>query len=165
MIDNVNSVFDTAQDILDEISSIYSSVTGVTALPTKQYIAAGGQGSQPHDCEQVTISMEQLYVGMPGAPAQGPERCDSPRSAVFFVEIVRNTTITERTARGVTVPKMRTAAQETDLARIQMQDALLLMEAGLNVASEFIGGVADVSAGPESGGYQAMVLTLILPVV
>ena len=163
MIENVNDIYDTAQAILDELNLVYTQHTGeVSSLPTRQFIAIGGAQSQPHDCEQVTVSMEQTYVGLPGSPADGPARCDSPRSAVFFVEVVRKTLTPQQTSRrGAAIPTSLTPAEENALAKIQMQDALLMLDAGLRVGDQYLGSVADVSAGPESGGYQAMTMTVV----
>lgn len=166
MIDTPDDIFETAEQILDGIVAIYGEHEGeVSPLPERRYIAVGGQGSQPHDCEQVTVSMEQFYVGLPGQPAQIPSNCSSPTSGVFFIEVVRKTAIIEQfSRRGGEQVIPPTPAQESEFAKIQMQDARLLMEAGMRIGENFIGSVADVSAGPESGGYQAMVMTLIAPI-
>lgn len=166
MIDNPSDIFETAQEILEEIEAIYGEYEGVAApLPERRYVAVGGQGSQPHDCEQVTVSMEQFYVGLPGQPSQTPANCSSPTSGVFFIEVVRQTAIIEQfSRRGGQQVVPPTPEQETEFAQVQMMDARLLVEAGMRIGDKFIGAVADVSAGPESGGYQAMVMTLIAPI-
>lgn len=167
-ITNVSDIYDTATYILEEIIGIYDEYFDeVAELPGKRYIAAGGGGTQPHDEEQVTVSFDQAYVGSPGEPVQTPSPyCDEILSGVYIVEIARMTIPPVRTVRGTGIPPRRTMEQENDLAKVQMQDARLLMEVGRRVASKYsaVGSVSDVSAGPEQGGYQAMVLTLILPV-
>lgn len=166
-IENVNDIFETAQQILDEVNKVYEEHPHeATPLPTRQYIAAGGSGSQPHDCEQVTVSMGQTYTGMPGSPSETPGGCDSPLASVFYVEVVRKTlTTTQASRRGSVTPGKLDPEDEMRLAKIQMQDARLLLEAGLRVGEGFLGSVADVSSGTESGGYQAMILTVITGVV
>jgi hypothetical protein len=163
MIENVNDIYETAQSILDELNLTYTQHLGdVVALPTYQYIAIGGAQAQPHDCEQVTVSMEQMYTGLPGAPSDSPVRCDSPRSAVFYIEVVRKTIQPQQASRrGTAIPAKLSPTEENALAKTQMQDAMLMMEAGLRVGDQFLGSIADVSAGPESGGYQAMTMTLV----
>jgi hypothetical protein len=56
-------------------------------LPPLRYLTLGNLPS--HDCEQVTVSFLQSYLGSPGIQEEGPQRCDGPRSGVFHVEVVR----------------------------------------------------------------------------
>jgi len=154
--------------ILDTLNAVYlEHPAEVTPLPTRQFITAGTSGSQPHDCEQVTVTMGQTYTGTPGNPSDTPMNCmNMTLASVYYVEIVRKTIPeTQTSRRGMTSPQILTPEQENDLAKIQMQDTRLLIEAGLRVGDNFLGSVADVSPGPESGGYQAMVATIITGVV
>lgn len=50
---------------------------------------------------------------------------------------------------------------QSDIARKQMVDAMLLIEAGLRAGqTSLVGSIADVSAGQPQGGYQAMTMVL-----
>jgi len=151
-----DSIFNALEVVLESINGVYSSA-GVE-LPTRQLLTVGGPGEEPHDCEQVTVSFDQLYSGPPGEQAQVPARCESPRTAVVVVEVVRCLPISKNPRQ------LLSTAEITDFAMLQMKDAWLLMDAGLKTgeALAFTGALADVTAGPASGGYQAMVMNLII---
>lgn len=142
-------------------------------LPTRRYLAVGGQGETVHDCEQVTVSFEQGYSGLPGNQAQEPVKCASPRSGVFIVEVVRAlpspntdaanpaTLVPSRFGQEVTGVQILPAEVQSAMARKQMVDAMLLLDAGLRAGETLqLGALADVSAGSPQGLYQAMTLVL-----
>lgn len=171
---NPREYVETAQAILKRVEEVYAD-HGVE-LPSRRYLSVGGMGDVVHDCEQVTVSFEQGYTGSPGNQAQEPVRCDSPRTGVFLVEIVRCTPVPksaeapkDRYGTPSNVPKMTSTADETASAIKQMIDAMLLMEAGLSAtAADFAStstALADVTAGPNQGGFQGMILTLAAPAI
>jgi len=143
------------------------------ALPERRYLAVGGQGSTVHDCEQVTVSFEQGYSGRPGAQAQEPVKCNSLRTGVYIVEVVRalpspntsvanaTTLVPSRYGQVTTGVEILPADVQSAHARKQMVDAMLLMDAGLRSGeTTIVGSLADVSAGQPQGGYQAITLVL-----
>lgn len=134
---------------------------GVT-LPDRRIILVGGSGSAVHDCEQLSISLEQTYSGAPGDQAQEPVKCDAPLTCVFGIELVR--CVPQPSEGRSTKPQSVTPADYAKAAAIQMKDAELLMEAGLAAAegTYLRGGMADVTAGTPSGGLQAMVMSLVI---
>lgn len=160
-----------ADHILNTVVATYAD-HGVD-LPSRRYLAVGGQGETVHDCEQLTVSFEQGYSGLPGNQAQEPVKCASPRSAVFIVEVVRalpqpntvqanpTTTVPSRYGQVTTGVQTLDAETQSAIARKQMVDAMLLMDAGLRAGETTISGsLADVSAGSPQGGYQAMTLVI-----
>lgn len=160
-----------ADHILNTVVATYAD-HGID-LPARRYLAVGGQGSTVHDCEQVTVSFEQAYSGKPGMQAQEPSKCDSIRSGVYLVEVVRAlptpntvnanpaTTVPSRYGQTVTGGEILPAEIQSDMARRQMVDAMLLMDAGLRAGeTTTVGSLADVSAGQPQGGFQAMTLVL-----
>lgn len=168
-----NEFVDIADHILRTVEATYTE-HGVD-LPERRYLAVGGQGDTVHDCEQLTVSFEQGYSGIPGNQAQEPVTCASPRTAVFIVEVVRALPLpnTISAAPATTnVPAMygevKTGVQvlptdvQSDIARKQMVDAMLLMDAGLRAGENTIikGSLADVTAGSPQGGYQAISLVI-----
>ena len=76
-----------ADHILNTVVATYAD-HGVD-LPVRRYLAVGGQGDTVHDCEQLTVSFEQGYSGLPGNQAQEPVKCNGPRTGVYIVEVVR----------------------------------------------------------------------------
>lgn len=160
-----------ADHILNTVVATYAD-HGVD-LPERRYLAVGGQGSTVHDGEQVTVSFEQAYSGRPGMQAQEPVKCDSIRSGVYLVEVVRalptpntvsanpNTTVPSRYGQAVTGVEILPADVQSDMARRQMVDAMLLMDAGLRAGqTTTVGSLADITAGQPQGGYQAMTMVL-----
>ena len=137
--------------VLDVVESVFEQA-GVT-LPERRFIALG---QTVHDCEQVSVSFQQLVLGPPGDAGTLPQRCDSPRSASVLVEVVRCIPVPNNRGGAPTVEQITTAAQQ------QAVDAWMLMEAATQMdAWTFL---ADVSAGEPQGDKQAMVLSLTMVV-
>lgn len=166
-----NEYADIADHILQTIVAVYAE-HGID-LPARRYLSVGGQGSTVHDCEQVTVSFEQGYSGLPGNQAQEPVKCDTPRTGVYIIEVVRElaqpntsaanpaTPVESRYGQTVTGVQILPPDVQSDIARKQMVDAMLLMEAGLRAGQvDAYGSLADVSAGQPQGNYQAMILVL-----
>lgn len=153
---DANEIVNLAENILSTVQSVYAEY-GV-ALPARQYLNAGGKGTTVHDGEQLTVSLDMAYSGLPGNQAQTPVRIDDPRTATFFVEVVRILPTPGNSGRPPTADNLTLKAKE------QMVDAAVLLEAGLRAATNTFTrvGIADVSAGLPQGGYQAMILNLIL---
>lgn len=166
-----NEFVEVAEHILNTIVTIYGE-HGVE-LPARRYLAVGGQGETVHDCEQVTVSFDQGYSGLPGNQAFEPVRCNSPRTGVFVVEVVRSvaspntpeaapeTMIPNRLSQVTTGVGVLPPEVLTDIAKKQMVDAMLLMEAGLRAGeTTMTGSITDISAGSAQGGFQAMVMVV-----
>jgi hypothetical protein len=147
-----------AQIILDSIRARFQEA-GVE-LPGRQYLAIGPRGETAHDCAQLTVSYEMSYTGSPGAPVQGPAKCDAPTSASFIVELVRKVPVSRTGVQPVNPDAM------SDYARSRMDDCELLAESAQNAiaATWMETGLFDLSAGSASGEYQAMVMTVIVAV-
>lgn len=147
----------TAQIILDSVRAEFQAVA--VDLPLRQYLAIGGRGETVHDCAQVTVSWEMVYSGTPGAPSQTPQPCDNmPISATYFVEVVRKFPFS---ANGTALnPSIL-----NDYAVARMDDVGILLDAGKRAidANGWDRGIIDVVAGAAQGEYQAIVLSIILP--
>lgn len=151
-------------DLLDKVMTTVNAVFEADniPLPDRQYVYAGDQGETVHDCEQVTVSLAQLYSGAPGDQAQLPSKCDQPMSAVIIVEIVRCIPVPTPNGRNPPIPPSPEALSAS--ARSQAADAYLLMQAGLVVGNDWLGSIAETSTGPASAGYQAMILNLVVAI-
>ena len=141
---------DTLKEHMNDVLGIVVETFGQAGigLPERRYITFG----QPvHDCEQLTVQFQQLYMGPPGDQAAVPQRCDGPRSVALMVELVRCIPTFSRVAP--------TELQLTQAAEQQAVDAWMLLEAATKV--NVYGVLADVSAGEASGGFQAISLSVI----
>lgn len=160
MNEHKETVYEAAEALLATVNQIYMDAG--ESLPTRQYISGGRNTDAPHDCEQVVVSFEQLYNGPPGAQVQEPTGCNSIRSIVFSVEVVRCQPLAKQASRssqaGPPDPEDLNAA-----AMVQAIDMWLLVDAGLTFAEgdRGIGGLADANIGPESGGMQGVILNLV----
>lgn len=144
--------------IMDTIEATFEQAN--VALPERRYIYFGDQGETVHDCEQLTVSLAQVYQGLVGQQGAEPARCDTPLTGVFFIELVRCVPDKLKSTPKGARAQRPDAADLSMNARVQGIDAYLLMLAGLVVGDEFLGSLVNVSAGPSSGGYQAVVLEL-----
>lgn len=173
----LNDIIDTAEHLLDTIRRVYAEER--VDLPVRQYYVVGGSGQTVHDCEQVTVSWDQAYSGIPANEASLPATCDGMHTASFIVEVVRQVNTIRSTdgspgtvgtnqanvpgrygnaaVGGVDAPAAEDFMRE---ARVQMQDAVLLLRAGLLAGEGTVGGnsIVDVSAGTPQGNLQAVVM-------
>lgn len=170
MLDKLELV-ELADLILNTVVATYAEHD--VELPTRRYLAVGGPGATVHDKEQVTVSFEQAFSGLPGNQAQEPAKCGGPRSAVFVVEVVRALPLPNTVAANPTTPvpsrygtdvegvAILPAEVLSEIARKQMIDGMLLLDAGLRAGeTTVVGALADVSAGSPQGGFQAMTMVL-----
>ena len=167
MREYVDSIIVAAEALLEKINEVYldADLDPVYFLPNRQYVTGGTNTEIVHECEQVVVAIEQAYSGPPGAQVSDPSGCEGPRSIVLTVEVVRCQPLptTGRGGASVVSPERYTAA-----ARTQAIDMYLLMDAGLLFAeSDFndrplgLGGLVTTNIGPESGGYQAVILEVV----
>jgi hypothetical protein len=155
-----NLVGNLALHILDVVNETFAAAD--VALPSIQTITLGGQGSTAHLCEQVSVSVEEMYSGTPGDQAQEPVRCNAPQSASFAVELVRCVPTGAVRGRSTPLPAGEDSAKQTENALERMLDMKLLMDAGMNACaatwSEM--GIVTLSAAPPQGGFQAIVMAI-----
>ena len=162
----VDSVWVAAKELLNEINATYADAG--LLLPTRQYVTAGSNQEIVHDCEQLVVTIVQAYNGLPGAQVQQPTGCEGPRSSVFTVELVRCQPLPQlgRGGTGIISPQ-----EYEDAAKVQATDMWLLMDAGLKFSQadfndRYIqpGGLVDTTVGPERGGYQAVILNVVVSI-
>lgn len=130
-------------------------------LPELRYLTFG---TPVHDCEQVTVSMIQAYLGPPGDQAAGPQPCSGPRSGIFQVEVVRCITdgveLNLRARKGSTAPDVD---KISEYARLRARDTWALLEVP-NHFNDYNGAIADVTVTEPQGKYQAVVLNLVVQI-
>ncbi len=72
------------EQVLDTIVETFE--TAGVDLPDRRYITFATPAS---DCAQLTVALQQLYLGPPGLPAQEATPCTSPTTATIRVEVLR----------------------------------------------------------------------------
>ena len=149
---SVDDLWQLAVHILNKVVETYAQCS--VSLPSRQYIALS---TPAQDCEQVTVAWQQSYIGPPGDEANAPQRCESPRSAVFQVVVTRCIPVADDRGRAPT-PLAITEASKT-----LMGDAWLLLSS-VKGWDDYLGVIATVEASEAQGGLQSVVLTLTLGV-
>jgi hypothetical protein len=149
----VLETINAAKKILLAIENTFN--TNSVVLPSRVYITVGGQGTVAYDCEQLTISWERTYSGKPGEPIQQVGNCNNMRTGSFIIELVRPIPVSQ----NPDIPPETFLIQES--AEGLMRDAVLLYNAGLIAAEDtLLGGLANVTVGPPSGGFQSIIMTV-----
>lgn len=140
--------------VLSSIENVFEQAD--VPLPDRRYVTFGGTA---HDCEQLTVSFIQMYLGPPGDVAAEPQRCNAPRSALLAIELVRCLPVGPRGSAP-------SAAQATEHAIKQAVDAWLLVDGAAQQAFDpwGLGILADVTVTEPAGAYQAVVLNLTVAV-
>lgn len=92
----VRSVVTFMDEILDAIVSFYEQE--MIPLPAKKYWAISSVAA---DCEQLTVTLLQTYIGLPGQDGMIPTQCDGPRSAVVGIQILRKVPVVGPTGHNV----------------------------------------------------------------
>lgn len=132
-------------------------------LPARRYWMTGEPAI---DCEQVVVSLAQIYLGRPGDEASDPRHCGEPRSAVVSIQVARETAKPKATSVKSTPP---TAEEIQKAARWQAVDSWVLMESMDQFDLSFdgtpgLGVIATVQADPIQGGYASVTMSLTLAV-
>lgn len=155
-IDKTAWVMDSIMNAVIEVFEFYD-----IALPPLKYLTVG----QPvHDCEQVTVTILQGYLGSPGLQSEDPQPCDGPRSGVFQVEIVRcvdDGSVTNlRQRNGSTAPD---AEKISEYTRSRTRDLWALLEVPQRL-NDYNQAIADAAITEMQGKFQAVVLNLVVQI-
>lgn len=162
-ITNVDSeafnIVDLMNGVLQRVVSTFNSYN--MPIPTRQYWTVGQQAV---DCEQITVTLVQIYLGAPGDQASQPQRCTQPRTAVMTVSVSRAIPVVGQNGRPPSADKLEEAAA------ISAIDAYILM-LSLNTLDMWeeggfgVGVIATADIPPPEGGFQTvnMQLTMAIP--
>jgi hypothetical protein len=163
---NITDVDDEALNILELMNGVLQRVVSTfnsynVPLPSRQYWTVGQQAV---DCEQLTVTLIQIYLGGPGDQASSPQRCTQPRTAVMTVSVSREIPVVGQNGRPPSADKLEQAAQ------ISAIDAYILM-LSINLFDMWepggfgVGVIATADIPPPEGGFQTvnMQLTMAIP--
>lgn len=127
-------LYDTATLILGVVRAAFDADEGdptadppiePAELPTRQYVVPGITAA--YDCEQLTVTVVQVAVGVPGASIGVPvANCPPLRYATYRVELVRDVPVVDSQGNPPSASKLDDAAQEV------LRDMVLLHQALLN---------------------------------
>ncbi len=147
------------QDVLNRVITVYESYD--MPLPARRY---WNIATPAVDCEQLVVSMIQMYVGTPGDEATEPRRCNDPRSVTLNISVSRSVPILQNNGQ----PPLADDIQEA--AVVAAYDAWILMES-INQFDSWatngpygMGVIATVDSAPPEGGYQTTRMTITMAV-
>jgi hypothetical protein len=141
------------ESTLERVVNIFKSF-GVD-VPDRQLVTVG----QPvYDCEQVAVSLIQLYFGMPGQQEPSPQRCDGPVTAVITVQVLRKVPVGGSSGQPPSADALTKSAAEL------VTDAWILTRTMKELDEFGLGVIADVTAAEPQGGFGGPVLTFTMAV-
>lgn len=130
-------------------------------LPTRQYWT---MGQEVIDCEQLVLSFQQLYIGPPGDEATSPQRCNSPRSAVFKATIAREIPTTNGRGQVPTEEKIQEAAYISAVDAWVLLDCVAFLDQWEVTGAFGLGVIGTVDAESPEGGFQTVTATFTIAV-
>lgn len=150
-----NVLYDLLTATLDAIVEVFEE-EGVD-LPDRRYVAFGTVAA---DCEQLTVALDQHYMGTPGGDPNALTRCGGPRTVAMTVQLFRTTAA--QTARQAT-PSVASLSKN---AEKHLRDAWVLLNAAERVDSIAwgTGVIAEVTAAEAAGGLVGCNMSLVVPV-
>lgn len=156
---DATNIVDMLDGVLERVVSTFESYN--VPLPSRRYWTVGQQAI---DCEQLTVTLLQIYLGAPGDQASSPQRCNQPRTAVMTVSISRAIPTVGQNGRPPSADRINEAA------KISAIDGYILM-LSLNLLDMWepggygVGVIATVDIPPPEGGFQTvnMQLTMAIP--
>lgn len=147
------------QTVLNRVINVYDSYS--MPLPSRRYYTLG---VPVVDCEQVVVSLIQMYVGSPGDEATEPRRCNDPRSAVLNISVSRAVPIAQPNGSAPLADDIQDANQ------VMAYDAWILMESVQQLdawdqnAYPGLGVIATVNAEQPEGGFATTQMTITMAV-
>lgn len=103
----------------DLLASVVGRLTAAgIVLPTRRYVWVGAVAV---DCEQVVVSYEQSFLGLPGLQDASAIQCSVLRSAQFAISIIRCVPSPDRSGTPPSVESLDA------VATVMLTDALELM--------------------------------------
>jgi hypothetical protein len=146
------------QNVLNAVIDTYTSYT--MPLPGRRYWTLG---SPSVDCEQVVVSMLQMYIGSPGDEATSPRRCNDPRSVTLLVQVSREVPTVGTNGRAPSGDAIQ------DGSEISAYDAWILLDSARlldqwDPANFGLGVIATVETSSPEGGFQTVSMTITMAV-
>lgn len=146
------------QNVLNAVISTYSSYN--MPLPGRRYWTLGAPAV---DCEQVVVTMLQMYIGTPGDEATTPRRCNDPRSATLLIQVSREVPVAGQNGKAPAADAIQAASE------ISAYDAWILLDSARQLdqwdpATFGLGVIATVETNSPEGGFQTVTMTITVAV-
>lgn len=147
------------QGVLDSVINTYASYT--MPIPTRRYWTLG---SPSVDCEQVVVSMLQMYIGSPGDEATQPRRCNDPRSATLIVSVSRGVPVVGVNGRPPAADDIQAFSEISAYDAWILLDSSRALDQWATGGSSGLGVIATVETNPPEGGFQTVTMTITVAV-
>jgi len=147
------------QEVLSRVVNVYDSYN--MPLPARRYYTFG---APVIDCEQLVVSLAQLYLGTPGDEVSEPRRCNDPRTATLNISVSREVPIVQPNGNPPTTQSV------IEANRVGAYDSWILMESINNLdtwaspGGYGLGVIATLDFEEPQGGFQTTVLTITMAV-
>jgi hypothetical protein len=148
------------QEVLDRVIATYESYG--MPLPGRRYWT---MSAPVVDCEQLVVSLIQMYIGAPGDEATEPRRCNDPRSATMTVEVARAVPIGQQNGQPPRADEIQEAAE------VQAYDSWILLRSvndldawSQGMGTFGLGVIATVDTTTPQGGFQTVRMTITMAV-
>ncbi len=163
---DVSTVDSRALHLKDFLDAVLTRVIDVyeeynVDLPSRRFWT---MGEPAIDCEQLSVSFIQMYLGLPGDQASQPQRCTQPRTAVLSIAVSRQIPVVGNNGKAPTGEKIQEGSE------IAAVDCYLFMELIRRLDQwedgEYgMGVIATVEAGNPEGGYETvrMQVSMVVP--
>lgn len=144
--------------VLSRVETTFQSYN--VSLPERRYWTMGRPAV---DCEQVAVSLQQMYLGAPGAQVSTPQRCNVPRSATLNISISREVPVVGANGRPPSPEKIEQAAGWAAV------DAWVLMQS-INQLDQWdetgygVGVIATLDTPEPEGGFQTVTMQITMAV-
>jgi hypothetical protein len=158
--DDAKNLANMMQEVLNRVISVYDSYN--MPLPARRY---WNIATPVVDCEQLVVSLIQMYIGAPGDEATEPRRCTDPRSATLNISISRIVP-TISAGGGAPLPDdIQNAATVSAYDAWILIDSVQQLDAWAQSSGYGLGVIATVDSSPPEGGYQTtrMIITMAVP--
>jgi len=145
--------------VLERVIEVYEEYN--VDLPSRRFWL---MGEPAIDCEQLSVSFVQMYLGLPGDQASQPQRCTQPRTAVLSIAVSRQIPVVGNNGKAPSGEKIQEGSE------IAAVDCYLFMELIRRLDQwedgEYgMGVIATVEAGNPEGGYETvrMQVSMVVP--
>lgn len=147
------------QELLQRIESVYESYS--MPIPARRYYTFGPPAI---DCEQLVVSVFQMYLGAPGDQATEPRRCHDPRTVTVNITVSRPVPIAQPNGNPPSAQSI------SDSTRVCAYDAWILMDS-MNVLDVWgqsgtygLGVISTIDFTPPEGGFQSVTMSVTMAV-
>lgn len=147
------------QELLRRIENVYDSYD--MPLPARRYYTFGPPAI---DCEQLVVSVLQMYLGAPGDQATEPRRCHDPRTVTLNITVSREVPIALPNGNPPTPSSISAATQVSAYDAWILMDSVNVLDVWGEGGNYGLGIISTIDFTPPEGGFQSVVMSVTMAV-